>query len=110
MTTVQLTEDNERFVSASLAEGLYGSRDELLNDALHSLQQEREWRRHAEEGIVHEVRQARHHAPVRGEILQGDKIPQVSARAVGDDLSEGHVVVLKEEEGEGASLRGEGAN
>ena len=50
MTTIQLTEDNERFVTASLAEGLYGSRDELLNDALHSLQQEREWRRHAEEG------------------------------------------------------------
>jgi Arc/MetJ-type ribon-helix-helix transcriptional regulator len=50
MTTVQLTEDNERFVSTSLAEGLYSSQDELFNDALHSLQQEREWRRHAEEG------------------------------------------------------------
>ena len=50
MTTIQLTEDNERFVSASLAEGLYGSREELLNDALQSLQQEHEWRRHAEEG------------------------------------------------------------
>ena len=50
MTTIQLTEDNERFVNASLAEGLYCSRDELLNDALNSLQQEREWRRHAEEG------------------------------------------------------------
>ncbi|MEK6257153.1 MAG: hypothetical protein AABP62_00920 [Planctomycetota bacterium] len=50
MTTVQLTDENERFVSASLAEGLYHSRDELLNDALHSLQQEREWRKHAEEG------------------------------------------------------------
>ena len=50
MTTVQLNDDNERFVSDMLAEGLYVSRDELLNDAIHSLQREHEWRRHAEEG------------------------------------------------------------
>ena len=50
MTTFQLTEDNERFVTASLAEGLYASCDELFNDALRSLQQEHEWRRHVQEG------------------------------------------------------------
>ena len=50
MTTVQLSGDNEQFVASSLAEGLYTSREEIVNDALRSLQQEREWRKHAEEG------------------------------------------------------------
>ena len=50
MTPIELTQEYEQFVQDALEQGLYSSRDDLLNDALRSLQLEREWRKHAEEG------------------------------------------------------------
>ncbi len=50
MIPIELTQENKQFMEDALAQGLYPSRDELFNDALRSLQLEREWRRHAEEG------------------------------------------------------------